>query len=164
MDIRQAHLVANLSYRRAFEFKARAEAFRNVAGGAAKSEHRVFFVGFVTTTTDQIRVFIRFEIGQANNNGLRREGGRNCAHSLGQLVNEELNRVGVPGHLFVHRGPGIGIELIVFKQCLWMHADHSIDDEFEPRKPDAGIRNAGEVEGTIRVAYIEHYLDGNFRQ
>ena len=115
-------------------------------------------------TADQVSVFVRLEIRQTHDDGLRCESSGNRAHALGQLVDEELDRVRVAGHLFVHCGFRVCIELVVFKQCLWMYADHSIDDEFEPRKPDAVVRYVGEVEGTIGIANIEHYLDRNFRQ
>ena len=45
-----------------------------------------------------------------------------------------------------------------------MHADHAIDDEFQPRESDAAMRNAGEIERAVRVAHVHHDLDGDLRQ
>ncbi len=46
-----------------------------------------------------------------------------------------------------------------------MHADHAVDDEFEPRQADALVRNAGEVECAVGIADVHHDLglDGRER-
>jgi hypothetical protein len=45
-----------------------------------------------------------------------------------------------------------------------MHADHAVDDELEACEPDATMRDAGEVEGTVRIADVHHDLGRDRRQ
>ena len=47
LDIGQAHLVAHLAHRAAFQRKTWTETIRHIARRAAKADHRVFFGGFV---------------------------------------------------------------------------------------------------------------------
>ena len=45
-----------------------------------------------------------------------------------------------------------------------MHADHAVDDEFQPRQAHAAMRDAGEVERAVGVADIHHDLHSDLRQ
>jgi len=91
---------------------------------------------FVLVATDQVGVFVRFEIGHTNNNGLWREGSSDCADTFGQFLDKELDRVAVAGHLFIHGRSRVFVEFVVLEQCLRMHAYHAIDDELEAREAD----------------------------
>jgi hypothetical protein len=35
----------------------------------------------------------------------------------------------------------------------------AVDDELQPREPDAVVRHAGEIEGAVGVADVHHDLD-----
>src|SRR5262249_28051038 len=44
-----------------------------------------------------------------------------------------------------------------------VHADLVVDDEFQPREADAGVRKLGELEGELRVAHVHGDLDRDAR-
>src|SRR3546814_6460313 len=53
------------------------------------TQHGVFFFGFVTRTAYQLAIFIRLEVGQANNNGLGIESGGQGADAFCKFFDEE---------------------------------------------------------------------------
>ena len=92
------------------------------------------------------------------------ERGSNRAHAFGELVDEELYRIVVTGHLFVNGFARGAVKRVVFEQGLWMHADHAVNDELEPGQADAMVRNIGEIKCPIRVTDVHHDLDRDIRQ
>ena len=52
----------------------------------------------------------------------------------------------------------IGVLLVELQERFWVHADHAIDDELQPRQADAGVGDAGEIEGPLGVAHVHHDL------
>ena len=162
--VHESHVVANLPDRRAFEFKARSKAVRNIARSAAKSEHRIFLVGFISFATNQVCVFIGLEIRHAHDYGLRRECSGNNTDSLGQSFDKEADRVAVASHLLVDCFASGCIEVVVVQQCLGVHTNHAIYYEFQTCKTDTMVGNIREIECPIRITHIHHYLDWNFRQ
>ena len=159
-DVVETHLFANDAYGAAFEFEAGAETHIDVACRTAEPDHRILFGGFVQSTADQIGVFIGFEVREPHDHGLRCEGGRNLRDALGEFVDVEPDRVGISRHLRADFLAQRRIEAIECQQRARMYADHAVDDELEPGEPHATVRDAGEVEGAIRVADVHHDLDG----
>ena len=48
--------------------------------------------------------------------------------------------------------------IVKLKQCAWVDANHTVDDKFQTRKAHAFVRQAGEVESTVRVTDVHHHL------
>ena len=137
LHVRESHLVAHALERAALELEARPEHLVDVARGAAEPEHRIFLVRLVGFAADQVRILVRLEIGQAHDHHLGREGRRDLRDAFGQLVDVEAHRVGVPGDLLRDGFLELRALLIELEQGARMHADHAVDDEFEPREADA---------------------------
>ena len=58
----------------------------------------------------------------------------------------------------------IGVDVGVVEDRLRVHPDVGVDDEFQSRQADAGVRDLREVEGQRRVADVHHDLDRTVRQ
>src|SRR6056297_2103285 len=164
LDVGQAHLVAHPFQRPAFQLEAGLVVRVHVAGGAAEPEHRVLLVGLVGLAADEVGVLVGLEIGQAHDDRSRVEGGGDRGDALRQLRDEELHRLAIAGHLFLHRLAGVGVQLVELEQRPRMDADHAVDDELQAGESDAVVRDAGEVERPVRVADVHHDLDRYVRQ
>ena len=75
----------------------------SVARRAAEAEHRVLFSRFEGGAADQLRVFVRLEIGQADNHGLRIKGCRNGANAFRELLDEKIGGALIPAGEFCNR-------------------------------------------------------------
>src|SRR6056297_727333 len=164
LDVGQAHLGAHSFQCPAFELEAGLVDGVHVAGGAAEPEHRVLLVGFISLAAYEVGVLVGLEIRQAHDDRVRVESGGDRRDALRQFRHEELHRLAVAGHLFLHRFAGVGVQLVELEQRPRVNADHAVDDEFQARQADAVIRDAGEVERPVRVADVHHDLHRDIRQ
>ena len=95
---------------------------------------------------------------------MRREGCGNARHALGELLDEEPDRVFVARHLAADLLLHARIEGREVEQGARVHADHPVDDEFEPGEANAMVRDRGEIEGAVRVADVHHDAHGRLWQ
>jgi hypothetical protein len=93
-------------------FRARPKRRIDVASRAAKAEHRILLDGFERPAAQQVRVFVRLEIGQAHDDRMGCERRRNLRHALAELVDEEGRGIGVAGGLREHAFSRIAVELV----------------------------------------------------
>ncbi len=149
--IRQAHLFTNTLHRPAFQRETFAIFGVVVAGRAAPADHGVVFAGLKLLTTNQVGVFVRLEIGQANDHRPRIECRRNRCDAFCQPIHKELWFVVIENRHIRQflLGGRIG-DLIKMNQGKRMCLDVVGDDEFEPRQSDSIIGNFGEAEGVLR--------------
>src|SRR5690606_36305591 len=159
LDVGQAHLVAHALHCAALELEAVAEGFADVTGGAAEAQHRVFFLGLVQATTDQVGIFVGLEVRQANDDFLRPEGSSQGAHTLDQLVDIEADRVSVAGDALLDAVLDFRGQAIEIQQRLGVHTDHAVDDEFQTGQANTLVGQVGKVEGAVRVADVHHDLE-----
>jgi hypothetical protein len=118
----------------------------DVTRGAAKPEHRVFFHGLEFRAANHVRVFVGLEVGQADDDRLRGEGGAQCGDAFGELVDVEPSP-----DLRSRRWRSIrlrtSVRHVVVVQCrLGVDADGVVDDEFEARETDTEVGQSGEIE------------------
>ncbi len=154
LHIGQSHLVAHALQRAAFEFEAGPEHLVDVARRAAKAQHRILFVRLVVLAADQIGIFVRFEVRQAHDHRLRREGRGDLRDAFGELVDVEIHRPVVAGDLLADGVLELGALLVEFQQRPRMHADHAVDDELQARQADALVRNSREIERAVGIADV----------
>src|SRR4029079_2528220 len=107
-------------------------------GGAAEADHRIFLVRLVALAADQVRVFIRLEIGQAYDDRIRRERRGDRRDDLGQAIDVELDRVFAADAL-VDQLLRLGILFRVFEQRLRMQADVAGADPLTQRQGDTRV-------------------------
>ena len=62
--------------------------FMGVAGGAAESEHRIFFVRLKIRSADETGIFVGFKIGEPDDDGIWVADGGNLGEALGEFVDE----------------------------------------------------------------------------
>src|SRR5690606_10888290 len=149
----------------AFHGESFAEIVRDVARGATETQHRVFFLGLVVAAADELAVLVGLEVRQTHDHGLGPEGGGDGGHALGNLVHVEVARRGMAVGGVLDRAVEAGALVVrIVEDGLGVDTDVVVDDEFEPREADAGIRQLGEIEGEVRIADVHHDLDRDFGQ
>ena len=163
LDVLQSHVPANLQQRPTLQFKAGFELLVHVAGGAAKAEHGVLLHRFVARAADQVGVLVGLEIRQPHDDRLGSEGSGNTGNAFGQLLHVEGNGVGVTRHLLHDQFPHIRVLPVEFQDGVGVHADHPVDDKFQPGKAHAVIGNGREGKGAIGVAHVHGQPHRNFR-
>ena len=161
-DVGQAHVIAHAFHRFAFHVERFGEVGRQVARRAAETQHRVFFVRLVARTADQLLVLVRLEVGQAHDDLFRPERGGDRRDAFGQLVDVKRFRRGMAARHRFDRLFQVGVDVRVFEDRVRVHADIVVDDEFQARQADAGVRHRLEVEGQLRIADVEHDLGVEF--
>src|SRR5205823_8465631 len=140
--------------RRAFELETFAEGSCDVARGAAKAEHRVFFLGLVALAAKQLAVFVRLEVRKPHDHGLGPERASDRGDALDHLLDEERAGIGIAASRLGNLAPELRPELVVLEAGARMNADLVVDDEFEPRETDAGIWQLRELECELRIADV----------
>ena len=95
-DVGEAHLIAHPFHCAALHFESLGEIWREIACCTAETQHGVLFVRLVTRTTDQLFIFVRFEVRQSNDDRPGPERRRNGCHPLSQLVDVEGFRRSMP--------------------------------------------------------------------
>jgi hypothetical protein len=158
LDIGQSHVVAHALDRTALELEAIVELRRDIARGAAESEHRIFLVRLVARAADQVRVFVGLEVGQPDDDLLRRERRGNRGHAFDDLGDIELGRAVVAGCALGDLRLDFRRLRIELDKRLRMHADIFVDDELEAGEPHAFVRQPAELEGKLGVADVHHDL------
>ncbi len=118
-------------------------------------------MGLVLRAANQVGVLIGLEVRGSYDHRMWPECRGQCGNAFRETGDIELHRVGIAGHLLADLGLQFGGLFVKMEQGLGMHADHAIDDEFEPRQPDAIVRQHGKIEGAIGVADVHHDLDRN---
>jgi len=61
-DVLETHLFAHMAQSLAFQRKAGLEVLRDIPGGSSIAQHGVFLVRFMAGTTDEVGIFIGFEV------------------------------------------------------------------------------------------------------
>ena len=163
-DVGEAHFVAHELHGAAFHREAFGELVRDVAGGAAEAEHRIFFIRLVEGAADELAVLVRLEVGHADDDLLRVEGGGNRGHAFGDALLEEFLRAGIAGGEAFGGVAQFARDVRVLKNNLRVDADVVVDDELKAGKADALVRDGLELEGELRVADVHHDLDRDFRE
>src|SRR5690625_1957828 len=159
----QAHFIADFLQRLAFHSEALGEVVGQIARRAAEAQHRVFFFGFIARATNQLAIFVGFEIGQADNDRLGVEGGSDGADPFRQFLDEEGTRAGVSAGGGFHRSFQFGINVRVVQHGFGVNVDVVVNDEFQSCKPDAVVGNLGKIERQLRVADVHHDLHADIR-
>src|SRR5690606_13412037 len=93
---------------------------------------------------------------------LRPERRRQGADTLDQLVDIEAHRITVSGNALLDAVLDLCRQAIEVQQCLGMHADHAVDDEFQARQTHTLVGQVGEIESAVRVANVHHDLERQF--
>src|SRR4030095_1010968 len=160
LHVRQAHIVAHALESSTLELEAGPERFVDVARGAAKSEHWILFVRLVLASADEVGILVGLEIREAHDHRLRHKCRGDLRDAFAQLLDVESHWVAITSHLLADRVLELRALRIELEQSARMHADHPVNDELEPCQADSVVRDAGEVEGAIRVADVHHDADG----
>ncbi len=163
LDVGQAHLVAHAPQRLALHRKRFPELGADVARGAAKTEHRVLFLGLVARAADQLAVFVALEIRQPHDHRLGPERGGDGRHALGHLVHIERTRRGMAPRHGLDGLLQVGIDVGIVQDRLRVNADVVVDDELQPRQAHALVGQLAEVEGQLRIADVHRDLDRDLR-
>jgi hypothetical protein len=163
LHVGQAHFFADLLHGAAFHLEAVAEGLRDVARGATEAEHRVFFFRLVQFAAEQLAVLVGLEVGEADDDRVRPEGGGDGGHAFDQLLDEEFLRRGVAAGAALDFLALRSRQAIDVEDGLRVDADHVVDDELDAGQTDAGVRQLGEIEGQFRVADVHHDLERNIR-
>ena len=161
LHVGEAHVVANALHRRALEREAIVELRRDVARCAAKSEHRILFVRLVALAADQVRVFVRLEVGKPDDHLLRPERRGDRRHTLGDLADVELGRTRIAADALPYLALQLGRLLVDLDQRLRVDPDILVDDEFQPREADALVRELAKLERELGIADVHHDLRGH---
>ena len=103
VEVRQAERLAHALHRGALEQEAFLVARVVVAARAAPAEHRVLLDGLERRAADELRVLVRLEVAEAQDDRARVERGGDHRDALRQAVDEEL------GLVFVARGHAIDL-------------------------------------------------------
>src|SRR5208283_1206674 len=164
LHVVEAHLIAHALERTAFELEAGSEGLVDVTRSAAKAEHRVFLVRLVVLAADQVRILVRFEIRKTYDDRLGRKRRGDLRDAFRQLVDIKADRIRIARNLLSDRLLELRTLLVEFQQGARMHADHAIDDEFEPRQTYALVRYAGEIERAVGIADVHHDFNGKLGQ
>src|SRR5205823_9948429 len=93
--------------------EALAEAWRDVARGAAKAEHRILFVGLVALAAEELAVLVRLEVGEAHDHRLGPERGRDRGDAFDHLFDEERTGVRIAARRRLDLAPERRLELCV---------------------------------------------------
>ena len=139
--------------------EAAAELGIAVAGRAAEADHRVLLVRLVAAAAEQVGVLVGLEVGQSHDHRLGVEGGRDRGDALGELVDEEVGRVGVAARC--RRSIAslqVGGQLGVVEQGPGVDADDVVDDELDAGSPTPCVGELGEGERPLRVGDVQHDL------
>jgi hypothetical protein len=163
LDVGQAHFFADLLHGAAFHLETVAEGLGDVARGATEAEHRVFFFRLVQLAAEQLAVFVGLEVGEADDDRVRPEGGGDGGDTFHQLFNEEFLRRSVATGAALDFLALRSRQAIDVENGFRVNADHVVDDEFDAGQTDAGVRQLGEIEGQFRVADVHHDLERNLR-
>ena len=160
----QPHDLAHVAQGLALEGEALGEPRREVAEGAAEADHGVLLARLEALAADEARVLVGLEVRGAHDHGPRIEGGGDGADTFGEAQHVEGARVGVARGARLYARAGLGVERVGLEQRARVHADGVVDDELEPRQPDAGRGQGRELEGDVRVADVEHERRARARQ
>ena len=162
-DVVEPHLFPHALHGLAFEREASGEFFRDVARRAAKANHRVLFVGLVARAREKVRIFVGFEVRQANDDFLWMKGRAEHRDPLGELVHVKAHRIRVAAYALAHRRLQVHGQLVELEKCARMNADHVVNDELEPCEPDTCVRERGEVKCSFRVAHVHRHVERDLR-
>ena len=94
--IRESHFLAHVFHRTAFEGESRPDSGDCNNATRHETQHRILFRWFVGATSNQIRIFIGFEVAEAHDHILRIERSGDHRDALCKLVDEELRFVVIP--------------------------------------------------------------------
>jgi len=97
-------------------------------------------VRLVQLAADQVGIFIRFEVGQPDNDFLREKRGGQGTDPFDQLFNVELHRASVATDTLVNGLLNIPWQGVIVQQRLRVHTDHPVDDELKARQTNPLIR------------------------
>ena len=164
LDIAEAHRFAHPAHRLAFHCKTLAKTGRDITRRAAKTQHRVLFIGLVAITAHQLLVFVGFEIRQPHNHRLGPEGARDRGHAFGHLVDEEGSWRGIAARRPLDRRLQFRLKRRIVEHRLGMDADIVVDHEFQARQTDTRIGQALKFKGQLRIADVHRNLHRNGRQ
>ena len=155
--IGESHLLAHPAQRRTFQREALGIGRMGVAGGTAKSQHGIFFLGLEVGTSQELGILVGLEIRQPDDHGLGIKGCCDRANPLGEALDKERRGIGVvscqPGNALAIGCRG---HLVGTCQRHRMDADMVVDDELHARQADAIVGPHRRLEGKLRVAEIDH--------
>ena len=165
LHVVQTHLFAHAQDGLALQFETGLEGRIHVAGCAPESQHGILLVGFVATAANEIGVFVRLEVRQADDDRLRRKGRSDLRHALRQARDEELPRdwhsppVWVPiaraSRHPAHRSPAAPCGCTPIMR-LMMNSRRA--------SPTPRFGNMAKAEGSVRIADVHHDPHGRRRQ
>ena len=89
LDVAEPHVVPHLSRRGTFHVETGPKTRIDITCCAPVSEHGVLFIGLVFFTADQVGIFVRFEVGHANNDGLGSKRRSDAGNTFSQFVDEK---------------------------------------------------------------------------
>ncbi|MNT56901.1 hypothetical protein D3C72_1942380 [compost metagenome] len=104
----------------------------------------------------EVGIFIGFEVRQAHNHPLRPECRPQRGNPFSQAAHIELDRVVVALHQRLDFLLQFWSLLIKLQQCPRMHANHAVDDKFQPGQAHAFVRQARKVKGAVGVTDVHH--------
>ena len=161
-QIGQPHVLADPAQGRAFECEPGRIGGVCIARGAAKPQHRIFFLRLERIAAEQRRVFIGLEIRQADDDGFWIERGSDQSHALRQLLDEEVGRTGIIVHqTFNSLACRRRCHLLRIGERHRMNPDVLTDDELHSSQADTVVRQHGGPQRQLRIAQVQH--DGGTR-
>ena len=113
---------------------------------------------FVLSSAEEVRIFVRLEVRHAHDHLFRRERGCYRSDALGDLGHIEFRRAVIAADSLADLCLEVRRLRIEIDQRLRMHAHVSVDDELEPRQPDAIVGQLAKLERQLRIADIQHDL------
>ena len=120
-------------------------------------------MGFEEVAAEEAGVLVGLEVAHADDDRLRRERGSDRRDALRDALDEVVPRRrvggGSPRDLCLERL----WECVEFGEGARVDADSLVDDELEPRQPDAVVRQLGEGECLVGHADVEHEIDRDLR-
>ena len=162
--VRQAHFVTHKLHGTAFHSEALCELVGNVAASATEAQHRIFFIWFVLSATDQLTVFVALEVRKTHDHFLRIESSGNRCHAFSNLTFVEFLRRSVTGGETFCGVTQFTWHIRVVEHHLRVDADIVVDDEFQTSEAHTLVRDSLEFKSELRIAHVHHDLHGDFRQ